>query len=40
LKFDLISQQVKGIETSSKNNYKLILGSLILIFVFLLIIIN
>lgn len=40
LKFDFISQKVKAIETSSKNNYKLIIGSLILIFLFILIFVN
>jgi hypothetical protein len=40
MKFDVISQKVKTIETSSKNNYKLIIGSLILIFLFILIFVN
>lgn len=40
LKFDFISHKVKAIETSSKNNYKLIIGSLILIFLFILIFVN
>jgi hypothetical protein len=38
-KFDFISQQVKVIESSSKNNYKIIFGSLILIFLFILLLI-